>query len=71
MQTYGWNGIYFSGLQVYEWVYFSLQKYINGVSVIFTQKVYEWVKCEKLYRNRYHFHYSKYSNGSCFSLNDL
>ena len=28
----GWNGVYFSGLQVYEWVSFSPQKYINGVS---------------------------------------
>ena len=26
------DGVYFSGLQVYEWVSFSLQNYINGVS---------------------------------------
>ena len=27
------EGVYFSGLQVYEWVSFSHQKYINGVSL--------------------------------------
>ena len=26
------EGVYFSGLQVYEWVSFSHQKYINGIS---------------------------------------
>ena len=39
----GW-GI-FSGLQVYEWVSFSHQKYING-GILFTKKEYEWVKFE-------------------------
>ena len=34
----------------------------------FYSKVYEQVKCEKKYMNRYHFRYSKYMNGSCFSL---
>ena len=29
----------------------------------FTQKVYEYVKCEKLYMNRYQFRYSKYMDG--------
>ena len=28
------EGVYFYGLQVYEWVCFSLQKYINGVSFL-------------------------------------
>ena len=32
------DGVYFSGLQVYEWVSFSLQKYINRVS--FSSKIY-------------------------------
>ena len=34
----GWNGVYFSGLPVYEWVSFLHQKYINGVS--FSPKKY-------------------------------
>ena len=32
------EGVYFSGLQVYDWVSFSHQKYINGVS--FSPKKY-------------------------------
>ena len=36
------DGVYFSGLQVYESVSFSHQKYQWG----FTKKVYEWVKFE-------------------------
>ena len=32
------NGVYFSGLPVYEWVSFLHQKYINGVS--FSPKKY-------------------------------
>ena len=38
IQTCGWNGVYFSDLKVYEWLSFSLQKYINGVS--FSPKKY-------------------------------
>ena len=35
--------------------------------IIFTQKVYEYVNV-KNNMNRYHFRYSKYMNGSYFSL---
>ena len=52
----GWNGVYFSGLPVYEWVSFLHQKYINGVS--FSPKsiwmgkiwniVYEWGQFSKI-----------------------
>ena len=52
IQTCGWNGVYFSGLQLYECVWFSRQKYINGVSFSpksiwmgkIWKKVYEWVQ---------------------------
>ena len=38
--------VYFSGFHVYQWVSFSLQKYMNWVS--FPPKKYiEWVKFEK------------------------
>ena len=53
----GWNGVFFSGLQVYECASFSHQKYINGVSF-----------SPKIYMNRVNFLYGKYMNGSCFSL---
>ena len=36
----GWNRVYFSGLQVYEWVSFSLQKYINGVSFFYQKCIW-------------------------------
>ena len=35
--------------------------------IIFTQKVYEYINV-KNNMNRYHFRYSKYMNGSYFSL---
>ena len=41
--------------KVYQW------------DIIFTQKVYEYVNV-KNNMNRYHFRYSKYMNGSYFSL---
>ena len=28
------EGVYFSGLKVYEWISFSHQKYINGISFL-------------------------------------
>ena len=34
------EGVYFSGLQIYKWVLFSHQKYINGVSFSFSPKKY-------------------------------
>ena len=36
--------VYFSGLQVHEWVSFSLHK---SIGYLFHPKVYEWVKFEK------------------------
>ena len=43
MQMCGWNGVYFSGLRVYEWgIIFASKVYQWGI--FFTQKVYQWVK---------------------------
>ena len=42
----GLEGVYFSGVQVYEWVSFSHQKHYEW-GIFFTQKVYEWVKYKK------------------------
>ena len=48
----GWNGVYFSGLRVYEWgIIFASKVYQWGI--FFTQKVYQWVK----YMNGYNFRY--------------
>ena len=40
-----WMDNTFLGLEVYEWISFSLQKYVNWVS-FFHKKIYEWVKFE-------------------------
>ena len=60
-----WLSIIFTS-KVYEWCIISPKKYMNGVS--FHQKVYELVKFEKLYMNRYNFRFGKYMNESVFKL---
>ena len=48
----GWNGVYFSGLRVYEWgIIFASKVYQLGI--FFTQKVYQWVKYMNGYNSRY------------------
>ena len=47
------NGYHFTS-KVYE------------LGILFTQKVYEWVKFEKYYMNGYNFRYGKYMNGYVF-----
>ena len=43
----GWNGVYFSGLPVYEWVSF-LHRKVYQWGIFFTQKVYESGKIWKI-----------------------